>query len=362
MISMMPKSITVKNTRAALVICAQTFLLASAGPQAQAASPSAIDEAASNSTARLGAGATTCAITSATTGATISRKRFISIAIADSTPAAAANSDDDRAIRQQAGDYAKAYAARDAKTLAAMWTEDGSFVDSLGQSHHGRSAIEEFFQEGFKQRNSQTLDIVIDSIKFPAPGVAIEEGTTRIASGQGLGSMGRYLVVHSKVDGKWLMSSCEETDCSARSISEYLKELDWLVGSWSVKEQPQAAHLKVNWSKNKTFLICRYISPKGTDSDVEEVQIIGWDPQNSQIVVWHFGSAGGFGCGKMTFDGKEWIERASATEPDGTSGRARYKITRVDDNSFTWQSSNRTLEGKALPDASPLTIVRDRIQ
>jgi uncharacterized protein (TIGR02246 family) len=321
---MIQKSKTAKNTRLALVVCAQTLLLASGGLY----------------TAVMADAPTTIA----------------------SAPAAAANTDDDRAIHQQANDYAKAYGARDAKALAAMWTEDGSFTDSHGQMHQGRSAIEAYFNEGFREGRPQTLDIVIESLKYPAPGVAVEEGTTRIASGPGMGSMGRYLVVHSKVDGKWLMSTCSETDCSARSSSEYLKELEWLVGSWSVKEQPQAAHLRVNWSKNKTFLICRFIKADGHEGDVEEMQVIGWDPQKSDIVVWHFGSAGGFGCGKMAFDGKEWIEHASATEPDGSSGKARYKMTKLDDNTFTWQSTNRTLDGRALPDGSALTIVRDHAQ
>jgi uncharacterized protein (TIGR02246 family) len=275
---------------------------------------------------------------------------------------ASENSEDFRVIRQQAADYAKLYAARDAKGLAAMWTADGTFTDSRGHEHVGRAALEEYFADGFKEELPQTLDIVITSLKQPASGVAIEEGTTRISSGPGMGSMGRYLVVHNKVDGKWLMSTCVETEYSATSNFEYLKDLDWLVGSWSVKEQPQAAHLKVSWSKNKTFLVCRYVVADGKEGTIEELQIIGWNPHTAQINVWHFGAAGGFGYGQLVCDGKNWIERATATEPDGSAGRARYKLTRLDDNSFTWQSTKRAIAGQSLPDSNPLTIVRDRVQ
>lgn len=339
---MMEKSKIFRSTRGAVVVCAQAALLVSGGLKAQASDHTAAPTAPSSTSIIADTGGTAATVAP--------------------SASAAANADDDRAIRQQAGDYAKAFAAGDAKALAQMWTESGSFVDSHGQMHQGRDAIEAFFRDGFREGHPQTLDIVIDSIKYPAPGVAVEEGTTRIASGPGMGSMGRYLVVHSKAAGKWLMSTCEETDCRASSHSEYLKELEWLVGSWSVKGQPKAAQLKVNWSKNKTFLICRYVKADGKNQEVEELQIIGWDPHAARIVVWHFGPDGGFGSGKMVFDGKQWIEHASATEPDGSLGKAHYKMTRLDDSSFTWQSSNRTLEGRALPDASPLTIVRDHIQ
>jgi hypothetical protein len=158
------------------------------------------------------------------------------------------------------------------------------------------------------------------------------------------------------------LATCAETDYSAKSTFEYLKDLGWLVGTWTVKDQPQAARLKVSWSKNKTFLFCRYIREAANDPEVEEMQIIGWDPQSAEITVWHFGAAGGFGSGRLFCDGKNWIEHASATEPDGTTGRARYKITRVDDNTFTWQSSKRNVAGLALPDSKELTIIREHVQ
>jgi uncharacterized protein (TIGR02246 family) len=269
------------------------------------------------------------------------------------------SSDDERILRDQAVDYAKLYAARDAKALAAMWASDGTFTDSRGEEHIGRGAIETYFRDGFREGRPQTLDVTVSSVKFPAPGVAIEEGTTRIASGPGLGSMGRYLVVHTKSNGQWQMQSVSETDCSAKSNGEYLKDLDWLVGSWSIKKQPDAAHLKVSWSRNRSFIFCRYVKGDEKDAPLEELQIIGWDPQSAQIVAWHFGASGGFGHGTYSCDGKSWIEHAAATEPDGKAGRARYKLTRLDNNSFTWQSTKRFIAGQALPDSDEFTVTRD---
>jgi len=279
-----------------------------------------------------------------------------SAARADQTDAAA--SSDEQAIRTQAADYARAFAAADAKTLAEMWTPDGTFTDSKGREHIGRAAIESFFHEGFAS-GAQTLDVAVQSVKFPAANVAIEEGTTRIASGPGMGSMGRYLVVHTKQDGKWLMQTASETDCRAQTSYEYLKDLNWLVGNWYIKDQPQGAHLKVDWSKNKTFLVMRYVGSQAQDSAIEELQIIGWDPHGEDIVTWHFGARGGFGCGKLWYDGKSWMEKASTTEPSGNTGQAQYKLTQLDNNNFSWQTSGRTIAGTRLPDSKELLITRD---
>jgi len=275
------------------------------------------------------------------------------------TAASAASEADSRAIRDQAAAYSKAFAIGDFKTMAQMWAPDGTFTDSDGHDYKNRAEVENYFRSYFtNQAAPQKLDINIESIKFPAPNVAIEEGTTLISGGPRMGSKGHYVAVHTKNNGQWQMLSSSETNCAAGSTTDYLKDLDWLVGTWAIKDQPQAAHLKVSWSKNKTFLVCQYRSDDKSAS-LEQLQIIGWDPESRSIVTWHFGATGGFGTGHMMFDGKSWIERAAATEANGVTGSARYKLTQIDKDNFSWQSSERSREGKRLPDSNALTIVRD---
>ncbi|MBS1998116.1 MAG: SgcJ/EcaC family oxidoreductase [Cyanobacteria bacterium SZAS LIN-2] len=275
-------------------------------------------------------------------------------------PAQAADggADDDKAIRAQATDYARAFAAADAGALAQMWAADGSFTDAQGRDYKGRAAIEKYFSQSLSSKAAQTLSINIESIKFPAPNVAIEEGTSRIASGPGTGNTGHYVAVHTKNGGKWQMQTVAETNCTAANSANNLKDLDWLVGTWSIKNQPRATHLKTIWSKDKTFLVCQYLSDD-KQAPLEELQIIGWDPRGQSIVAWHFGATGGFGCGHLAFDGKSWLETASATEPSGVTGSANYKLTQVDKDNFTWQSFGRVRDGRRLPDSTALTITRD---
>jgi len=284
----------------------------------------------------------------------------LTLLAATAEPAQSASSgDDDSAIRAQANAYAKAFAAGDAKSLAQMWSADGSFTDCNGQDYKGRDALEKYFRQYFNDRGSaQTLDINIESIKFPAANVAIEEGTSRISSGPDKGSTGHYIAVHTKTNGQWQMQTASETNCVPASGADNLKDLGWLVGTWSIKGQPHAAHLKVSWSKNKTFLVCQYLS-EDKSAPLEELQIIGWDPLGHSIICWHFGAAGGYGIGHLAYDGRAWVENAAATESSGTTGSARYRLTQLDKDNFSWQSSGRSRAGKRLPDSTALTITRD---
>ena len=156
-----------------------------------------------------------------------------------SSTSAAAYSDDERAIRDQAADYAKIYATRDPRALASLWAPDGTFTDSKGAEHIGRSAIESYFREGFADGNAQTLDVSVESVKFPAPVVAIEEGTTRIASGPGLGSMGRYLVVHTKTGGKMADANSDRNRLQ-RQIQRRISQRSGLVSRLLVTQRSTA--------------------------------------------------------------------------------------------------------------------------
>ena len=58
---------------------------------------------------------------------------------------------DPETIRQQAREFAQAFAKGDAKALAAAWTEQGEYHDDAGTSLFGRAEIEkEFAQKAYE--------------------------------------------------------------------------------------------------------------------------------------------------------------------------------------------------------------------
>src|SRR5262245_46433500 len=88
------------------------------------------------------------------------------------------------------------------------------------------------------------------------------------------------------------------------------------------------------------------------------MQIIGWDSAAKQIRSWIFDSDGGFSEGKWTRKGDRWVIQQTGTMPDGRKSSAVNIMTRVDDNSFTWRSTQRAVGGDILPDVDEVLIVR----
>lgn len=270
---------------------------------------------------------------------------------------------DEQVLRKQALDYAAAFSACDSKSLANMWSPDGTFTDMNGQEYRGRAEIQAMFDKLFKQIGNQAIAIKIDSIRFPAPGVAIEEGTSELLKGASPLSTGRYTVTHVKTDGAWNMASAIETagKAAAKAPPENrLPRLNWLVGNWTA----EGTHLHVDWMPNhdKTFLTCNFSVAPGDANAArnDDLQILGWNPRSSQVNVWHYAANGGFGYGRMiNTDAQTWIERASSMTPDGTICSADYIFIKKDDNTFTWQSINRVRGRMSLPDLPAVTVRRD---
>src|SRR5262245_22932391 len=83
------------------------------------------------------------------------------------------------ANRKSSRDYATAFEKGDAKAVAAFWTEQGEYHHPSGGVLRGRAAIEEAATAFFKAKPSNKIEIIIDSIRFLTPDLAIEEGIQR---------------------------------------------------------------------------------------------------------------------------------------------------------------------------------------
>ena len=71
-----------------------------------------------------------------------------------------------------------------------------------------------------------------------------------------------------------------------------------------------------------------------------------------------FDSDGGFGEGVWSRRDNRWVVKFTQTLPDGRKASATNIYTRVDANSYTWQSIGRQLEGQFLPNVEEVKVVR----
>jgi uncharacterized protein (TIGR02246 family) len=264
---------------------------------------------------------------------------------------------DEAAIRETIRAYVAAFNARDAKALASYWTEDCEFATPDGDLLQGRQAIQDAFADYFKENEAAKLEVAIDSVGVIGGGEAVEKGTSRVTQTDGSVSETAYAARYTKLDGKWKLRTLREAD-KAPSHYEHLKPLEWLIGDWVDADGDSVIRTSCKWTKNNNFIARSFTVSAGDLVVLEGTQVVGWAPDKKVIRSWMFDSDGGTGVGVWTNDGDRWTIRTVRVLPDGRKGSSVNVITRIDDNSFTWKSTSREVDGGLLPTLGPVTITR----
>lgn len=288
---------------------------------------------------------------------------FVSVffALLGATACCANQAEDEANIRKQDEAYAVAYNNRDAKAVAALWSPDAVYLDpDTGEAAVGREEIEKMFAAAMADLKDAKLEISVESIKFVSPNVAIENGVARIVKPDAEPEETNYSAAFVRRDGQWLLDRVSEEASAAALPSNYehLKELEWMIGSWVDQDENATIQTDCQWTKNQNFINRSFAVVVGDQVDMAGMQIIGWDPVAKKIRSWLFDSDGGFAEATWTHKGDRWVIQQSGTSPDGSRNSAVNIMTQIDENSFTWQSVNREVDGDILPNVDEVRIVR----
>jgi hypothetical protein len=137
-----------------------------------------------------------------------------------------------------------------------------------------------------------------------------------------------------------------------------LDTLDWLVGDWVADGDEVKAEFSCDYTKNDSFLLRPFRIVRKNGETFSGTQLIAWDPAQEAIRSWTFDSNAGFGEEIWRQSGKRYSIRARYTLPDGGSASAIHVLTYIDDNTCTWKSVNREIDGQFQPDTDEIKIVR----
>ncbi len=266
----------------------------------------------------------------------------------------AKRADDEAAIRKATADFIKVFEKGDAKAVAASWTEEGEYIGDEGTTIRGRAAIEAAYAKAFAKKKNPKVEITIESIRFPSKDTAIEEGYAKsYKTDADHPTTARYSVLHVREGGKWLMALLREWPDEAVS----LRDLDWLIGTWEAKTDETEVRTKYEWDAKKNSIHCQ-ITIKMKDRNISATQVLLKDPRTGGLRSWVFDDDGNFGDGAWTREGKGWVIEASGVQSDGGEVTAKNLMTPVDKDTFTWQSTERTLDGNPLPNIPPVKVKR----
>jgi len=284
---------------------------------------------------------------------------------ADDRPGAAAvrtsaANADEQAIRKTAEAFEAAYRAKDANAIAAGFAPEGEIVDAEGHAVRGRAAIGEEFRRMFQEQPEARMSLAITSIRIVAPGVAIEDGTTKLVRGGNEPAIhSRYAAVHVKLDGRWLVASTRDLvpNTDVISISERLKPLEFLIGDWIDESEEAVIATSYRWGEGRKYLMHEFTVKRAGSPVLKGTQRIGWDPLRHTIMSWTFDSRGGHGEATWTWDRDHWLIKLQGVSAAGAASSATAFLTPLGHYAYRWESTDRVLGAEKAPD-STVTVVR----
>jgi uncharacterized protein (TIGR02246 family) len=263
------------------------------------------------------------------------------------------------AVRAAVDSYIAAYNSGDAKAVAKCWSDSGEWISPTGQKMKGPEAIQKGLSAMFAENKGVKIEVMDSLIHFVTPDVAMQEGIVQIAQPGRAVNRANYMLVMVKQDGAWKLDSARETEMpDVEPEVKPLDELAWLIGDWTDEDNEAEVGASVSWTKNKTFIKYTFSASFPGEDDLEGTMVIGWDPAAGTIRSWMFDSDGGFGGGTWTGKDNQWIVKFSQVMPYGGQASATNIYTLIDENSFTWQSIDRKVDGQYLPNVEPIKIVR----
>lgn len=271
------------------------------------------------------------------------------------TTDAAGRPEDQAAIRAAMQSFVKSFGQRDAKALVAHWTSLGEYQNENGKSVQGREGLEKGFTQFFAKIPEITAEVHTESLRFLSNDSAIEDGTVTIRRGPvAPASRAHYSVLFVREQGRWLMARLTESAAD----SECLADLGWLIGEWkSISGQGAEIRTSYSWNANKKFIHVRFTYAEKGHS-LTGTQIIGMDPATGGIRTWTFEADGDLGVADWSRDGDHWELALTGTLANGKRLVETNVLRRVNNDTITWQSVNRTLDGADIPDLAPVKVTR----
>ncbi|WP_261346967.1 YybH family protein [Crateriforma spongiae] len=254
--------------------------------------------------------------------------------------------------------FVKAFESRDADALASFFTVQCEFENVEGMKVRGRAALNDAFANFFAQTPEVSAKVTSESLRFLSRGTAIDEGVVKIQRGPAASQTeANYSALLVRDGEAWRIASFQE---SPKTDEPTIDDLEWLIGKWTSRADTGAMiRTTYQWLPGRRFIKSQF-SIDDAELSFAGAQIIGVDPATGMLHSWTYESDGGIGEADWYPDDNHWSLDAVGTLADGRTLAELNILRRIDNDTFTWQSTNRELDGESLSDLAPVKVVRVR--
>ena len=263
------------------------------------------------------------------------------------------------AVRKAASEFDQAFNAGDAEKVAGLWTLDAEYIDEDGQRYMGRDLIKKEYATFFAANPHAKISSVTDSVRVIDDTTAIEDGRAMIQPPPaGTPGSSRYTALYVLHEGTWLLSSVHDMRVASPSNYHRLDDFEWLIGTWHGGEGNVRVETTCRWLNNKSFVERTYQVIKAGLPSTSGTQIIGWDPEQQQLCSWNFSSDSGYAKETWKPLANGWMSRSSGVLGDGTKTTAVKVFQKLDEDTLSLKSTDRTAGGVRLPDLKEVILRR----
>ena len=265
---------------------------------------------------------------------------------------------EEQAVRATSQALIEAYNRGDADALASLFYPAAELVDDAGNVFKGREEITAIYARFIEQFPGAKMELSVDSLRFAASGIAIEDGTRTVTTAdEGNSATNHYTMVHVKRDGKWSIASARELpDDPEPTPHDQLQPLAWMVGDWVDESPDQAIAISCRWDESGNFLMLDFDAKIQGRSAMKSTQRVGWDAMTGRVRSWVFDSDGGYGRGDWAQVDDRWIIKSTAVLPNGMTGSATIVIQPDGEDKFIMAGFDRILGNAVEPDFEAVIV------
>jgi len=255
----------------------------------------------------------------------------------------------------------KQYNAHDAAKLSTLWKSDAVYVAKpTGAKLAGRKAIADAYGKLFKEEPECEISIRVHDVRMVTPTVASLDCTVDVRHAGGIVTQSEMTATVVQADNVWTIDHVAETAAVLASpAARGLSEFEWLIGKW----EDTSGEIKVTnefaWAYGHTFIHRRFRQEKDGSVLREGLQIIGWDAEQGVARCWTFDGDGSFGEGIWQRESQtRWTVKMALKLADGHRASFTQIVDRDGADKFRVTSVSRDVDGAALPNSAPSTLVR----
>jgi ketosteroid isomerase-like protein len=268
-----------------------------------------------------------------------------------------------KTIKERLQNLAEAINHGNLDALSSFWTNDAEYTKpATGEVIKGKNNIDQFLKKSAKEIKQRNLRFTFKpgNIDFPDADTAIVQGVTEIIDKGALLQRTARRIVFVKQNGGWYINNVSEIEIPPPPpVFIRLKDLEWLIGNWIDKDANVTITYSNRWDKFKSFIIQHFKMDVYGVETLNGTQIIGWDPLEKKIHSWVYDSDGGFGQGIWSRNGDSWQATINYVLSDGKKATATHIYRKINNTSYSYSSIDRKVDGKAIPDVEPVTVVKE---